>query len=213
MNVDPGTGVAGGFDARGERVLGQRERCVGADHARAASGRRYVREEPLVLADARRGALAARPGRSPRNSTDDRMPSSSSASATTSSDPSIALGEAWWSTTVVVPARSASMPPTSADARIDSSSSARSSRHQIRCRICRKFAGESARRASPAPAPNRGACGRRRSRGRRGTRSSPGAARALRERRPTAGDPAALDHHVRRRGARRDRGTSATSPP
>ncbi len=60
-----------------------------------------------------------------------------------SSEPSIAFGEAWWSTSVVVPERSASIPPTSAEARIVSSSSARSSRHQIRWRICVKLVGGS----------------------------------------------------------------------
>src|SRR5712691_643445 len=59
----------------------------------------------------------------------------------TSSDPSMALGEAWWSITVVVPERRASMPPTRAEARIDSSSRARSRRHHTRWRICRKLAG------------------------------------------------------------------------
>ena len=58
-----------------------------------------------------------------------------------SSEPSIAFGEAWWSTSVVVPESSASMPPTRAEARMLSSSSARSRRHQIRCRICVKFVG------------------------------------------------------------------------
>ena len=58
-----------------------------------------------------------------------------------SSDPSIAFGDAWWSISVVVPERSASIPPTSADALTPSSSSARSSRHQIRCRIWVKFVG------------------------------------------------------------------------
>jgi hypothetical protein len=51
------------------------------------------------------------------------------------------LGEAWWSTTVVVPERRASRPPERAEARTDSSSRARSSLHQIRCRISVKLAG------------------------------------------------------------------------
>ena len=77
------------------------------------------------------------------------MPSDASASSITSSDPSIAFGDAWWSTTVVVPARSASVPATSAETRMDSSSSARSSRHQTRWRISRNVVGASSVEGMP----------------------------------------------------------------
>ncbi len=52
-------------------------------------------------------------------------------------------GEAWWSNSVVVPERAASMAPTSPETWTDSSSSARSSRHQTRSRISTKVRGGS----------------------------------------------------------------------
>ncbi len=53
----------------------------------------------------------------------------------TSSEPSMALGEAWWSTMAVVPRSSASMAPSIADQRIISRSRAASRRHHTWSRI------------------------------------------------------------------------------
>src|ERR671911_1183274 len=59
----------------------------------------------------------------------------------TSRVPSMADGEAWWSTMAVVPASRASTAPSSADHRTSSRSRAASTRHQIRSRISVKLVG------------------------------------------------------------------------
>jgi hypothetical protein len=55
-------------------------------------------------------------------------------------------GEAWWSKRTVVPERTASIAPTSPERYTDSSSSARSSRHQTFSRISTNVRG-----GSPGP--------------------------------------------------------------
>jgi hypothetical protein len=70
-----------------------------------------------------------------------RIPTEAQASWITSSDPSMADGEAWWSMIVVVPASTASSAPSIADQRIISRSRAASRRHHTNSRISPKLAG------------------------------------------------------------------------
>ena len=72
-----------------------------------------------------------------------RTPTSAQASAMTDNEPSIALGDSWWSMMAVVPCSSASSAPNLADHSIISRSSATSRRHQICSRMPWKVVGVS----------------------------------------------------------------------
>ena len=188
---------------RGKRLVREGERGVRAHQPareREPSGQPRLEEPPVLLDPGRRALGAVAVGRLVAEHRADAE-RARARSAIRSSEPSIAFGDAWWSTRVVVPASSASSPPTSAEAPMLSSSSARSSRHQTRCRIWTKFVRRLQR-------VRHAACQRRvEVRVRADVARDDHAARAV-SRRPSgdpadAGDPAVLDPQVADRDARR----------